>query len=428
MEFTADDRVKLLVVASDAVERRRLEAALSVEGRDLHEADSAAAADRLLDEHEIALVVLDLDLPSENGSDVLAHLRRSVRDGTVPIIVLAGQADTAARTRWFALGADEVIGKPYNPDLLTASVAARLRRATEITRWARRDMLTGLPNRAAFIRSFARLQELTPASRPPITVGIVDIDGLKFVNDTYGHAKGDEILKRVAEVLAASLRRSDTLARWGGEEFVVIFPDTDEAGAALALNQALLALRVVRFSGGTNGDTRAFAVTFSGGVAEARRDSSLEDTLQVADRLLYRAKTAGRNMVLTAAGSVLPTRKVLLVEDDLMIATLVRGVLANDGLETVHIVNGARAAVSAAGPGFSLVILDVLLPGMDGFEVLKGLRRSPSGARVPVLMLTSLKESSDIAKGFELGADDYVVKPFSPIELQARVRRLLRRA
>lgn len=119
--------------------------------------------------------------------------------------------------------------------------------------------------------------------------------------------------------------------------------------------------------------------------------------------------------------------RILLVEDDPDIATLIQIRLQRDGYEVVHLANGREAANWARQHRADLVILDVKLPGLDGFELLTLLRQQPAFAEVPIILLTSLSQEQHIVRGFELGADDYVVKPFSPVALSARVRRLLHR-
>ncbi|MDT8341544.1 MAG: response regulator [Longimicrobiales bacterium] len=115
----------------------------------------------------------------------------------------------------------------------------------------------------------------------------------------------------------------------------------------------------------------------------------------------------------------------LLVEDDSVGAALVRFRLEKDGFEVVHFEDGARALEAARGGPHALAILDGRLAGMDGFELLERLRELDHYREVPVIMLTGMGRDEDIVRGFELGADDYLVKPFSPAELMARVHRLL---
>ena len=133
----------------------------------------------------------------------------------------------------------------------------------------------------------------------------------------------------------------------------------------------------------------------------------------------YRLLTGARR---AAAGA---TPAVLAVDDDATTTAIVRAVVTRNGM-TCHVAaNGKQALESARSLNPSVIILDVNMPFIDGFEVLSTLRKDPETATIPIIMLTSVQQESDIVRGFGLGADDYVVKPFNPMELLARIRRLV---
>lgn len=165
------------------------------------------------------------------------------------------------------------------------------------------DALTGLANRASFAESFGRIRPVCERAGSPLAVALVDLDRFKSVNDTHGHAMGDEVLRRVATVVARALRSSDVVARWGGEELVVLLPDTDREGAVTALEKVLAAVRREVFVTATGA---TFSVSFSAGVAEVPRGASLEHAVTVADERLYAAKRAGRARVLGAPALARP--------------------------------------------------------------------------------------------------------------------------
>ncbi|MBE7452455.1 MAG: sensor domain-containing diguanylate cyclase [Kofleriaceae bacterium] len=165
------------------------------------------------------------------------------------------------------------------------------------------DALTGLANRASFAESFGRIRPVCERAGSPLAVALVDLDRFKSINDTHGHAMGDEVLRRVATVVARALRSSDVVARWGGEELVVLLPDTDREGAVTALEKVLAAVRREVFVTATGA---TFSVSFSAGVAEVPRGASLEHAVTVADERLYAAKRAGRARVLGASALARP--------------------------------------------------------------------------------------------------------------------------
>lgn len=156
-------------------------------------------------------------------------------------------------------------------------------------------------------------------------------------------------------------------------------------------------------------------------VAAALRKAFAKDRDADAQEVMGRTVAVGREGTGMQHGL-----KVLLVEDDPLTAALVRHRLARDGLEVHGFEDGLEAFAAVRGGGHDLVILDVKLPGMDGFELLERIRALPDTGSLPVVMLTGMGREEDIVRGLQLGANDYVLKPFSPAELSARIRRLLK--
>ena len=196
-------------------------------------------------------------------------------DDVVPLHVRSGPVHDAAGARRFAVAAFQDV--------------------RELQRHVMRDALTGLANRAAVLQTYRRDRMVGDRSGRPVAIAIIDIDHFKSINDRHGHATGDKVLQRTASTIARSLRLSDVVARWGGEEFVVILPDADAAGAVRAVEHALAAVRKLELSG-PDGET--FGVTFSAGVVVTRPGEALEIAVHRADTALYEAKRSGRDRVL----------------------------------------------------------------------------------------------------------------------------------
>jgi two-component system cell cycle response regulator len=309
---------------------------------------------------------------------------------------------------------------------LAAAVATRLQRTSETNREARQDPLTGLPNRAAFREACERARSLARRKREPLSLAILDLDRFKSVNDKYGHPVGDEVLRGVASVLTRALRGSDMVARWGGEEFVALLPNTGQKGAVQSLERALDDLRRERFTGK---DGAAFSVTFSAGVVPYPDNVTLEEAVSAADRLLYLAKVAGRNRVFGAEVDPSPPgRNVLFVSDDFTQAATARDFLEKAGFEVCFVPNDAATLLAAVDAATAVIVLDVGIPALDGKGLLRQLEPIASAQSIPIIMLAESGAEQDIVRSFEFGADDYVVKPFSAAELVARVRRLVKRS
>jgi diguanylate cyclase (GGDEF)-like protein len=170
--------------------------------------------------------------------------------------------------------------------------------------WARTDALTGVANRRALEEFLAEEGERARRHGRPLALALADVDYFKRVNDTLGHGAGDDVLCRVAEILRANVRRADRVARWGGEEFAVLLPETDAATAVARcehLRQAILREDWSRVHHSLTGLTVSIGVgvlrTGGASAGEAGVAASPRDLLTVADANLYQAKRAGRNRV-----------------------------------------------------------------------------------------------------------------------------------
>jgi diguanylate cyclase (GGDEF)-like protein len=164
----------------------------------------------------------------------------------------------------------------------------------KLERLAATDPLTGLPNRRYLHQIGDQELERVRRFNIPASLMMIDLDHFKSVNDRYGHAAGDEALRRVSELCKAELRKIDVLARFGGEEFVAILPGTDEVGAMNVADRLRLAVRNALI----NCDLGQFCVTASFGAAEmSGSDSTIDDGVARADLALYLAKRLGRDCV-----------------------------------------------------------------------------------------------------------------------------------
>ncbi|MBT3381606.1 MAG: response regulator [Lentisphaerae bacterium] len=417
--------VTMLVVDDDPAVFRILERKLAGPSRRLLWAADGRQAEKLLRQDDVALIVLDLILPDTDGRSLLLKLRQTPKTAATPVIVLSGLVNSQTKTECFALGADDYFEKPFNPEMIAAAISAKLVRLHGLSEESRRDPLTNLPNRAAFHEMYQTISSLTGREKQALCLAVVDFDHFKSVNDLHGHAKGDEVLCRAARVIAMRLRKSDVVARWGGDEFVVLLPNTPIPGALHALERALEAFREETFAAE---DDQPFHVTFSAGLVEVDQDEALEQAVGHADALLYCAKAEGRSCVMTEQdGRARKKGTVLLAEDDDMTASLIKNRLIKEGFEVLHFTDGAEALEGAPETGVSIAILDVKMPGMNGFGLLEEFRKRPAYHLVPMVVLTSMGREEDVVRGLELGADDYILKPFSLTELIARIRRLMKR-
>ena len=250
-----------------------------------------------LDDFKPDLVLMDMYMPGCTGAELAAVIRQLENYVLVPIVYLSTETDTDRRLIAMQLGADDFLTKPITPEHLISAVSTRLRRYRVLRSHIEQDSLTGLLNHAA-----AKDRLTTETARAARQQGVfclaaLDLDHFKNVNDTYGHLIGDGVLKNLAELLKRRLRRTDIVGRIGGEEFVVILPDTDTKQALHLLNELREAFSLVRQRASHN---LTFTTTFSCGIAEYKLGANANDIHLLADQALYQAKQAGRNRVMLA--------------------------------------------------------------------------------------------------------------------------------
>jgi diguanylate cyclase (GGDEF)-like protein len=278
---------------------------LEKEGYEVVQAADGLEALRLAGEHAPDLCVLDVSMPGADGYAVCRELQ--ARGPSAPsVIFLTAHAHTTARVGGLDAGAVDYVVKPFNGEELMARIRAALRTKTArdaLVVEATTDPLTGLHNRSHLEAVADDLVALADRGERPISCLMIDLDHFKAINDTYGHAAGDEVLKEAARRFSRAVRRSDVLVRYGGEEFVVLLPDTDSSGAVTMAARLRLSLEAapVAFSE-PDSDPVTIPVRASVGVASWQPSmDGAAGLISLADKALYRAKALGRDRVELAA-------------------------------------------------------------------------------------------------------------------------------
>jgi diguanylate cyclase (GGDEF)-like protein len=345
-------------------------------------------------------------------------MRERAETAPVQVMVVTARAGADARQDCYALGADAFVEKPFDPEELAADVGVRLERAARGREAALVDSLTGLVNRAG-------LESTRADMNGGCTLGVVELDDFGANAERWGWDKAERVIQAVGVALRDAIGDRAALARIGGGDFVLLREGVDTDALAEVANAALSAVKTVG-AAQVGFDTGALTATV--GVATGEGATPLDEVLDAARRRIFQAREhAGDRVLVEDAPDARPGRRVLLAEDDEISASILVHKLKKEGLEVVRFNNGMDACKAALEQVPDLVILDVKMPGLDGFEVLDQLRKDNRMSRTPIVMLTSMGQEADVVRGFALGADDYVLKPFSPVELTARVRRLLRR-
>ena len=252
----------------------------------------------VLQDFRADLVLMDMYMPQCNGQE-LATLIRQVPDYLgLPIVYLSGETDRKKQFSAMRIGAEGFLTKPVVPEELVAAVAIRAERMRTLRSLMARDSLTGLFNHTTTTHLLESAIATAARKGGELCFAMLDIDRFKSVNDTYGHAVGDQVLLALSRVLQQRLRTTDIVGRYGGEEFAVILPDVSSARATLLIDELRQSFSRLVFQS-ASGD---FSCTFSAGVAAYPAYQRIEVLREAADKALYKAKDGGRNCVICDGG------------------------------------------------------------------------------------------------------------------------------
>ncbi len=274
--------------------------------------DGAAGLKLLSDpEQAVDVVCCDLNMPHMDGYQFLRMAKANPELANIPIVMLTSESDVSDVVKTFELGANDFISKPFISSILRVRLKNMLKikqlqdqlkaQRDMMEEMATRDSLTDLANRRSFRSSLKDEFNRFLRFGDPVSLLLADLDHFKKINDTYGHPRGDTVLKETARIILDAMRAVDLVARFGGEEFVVIMPSTDLDGACIAAERVRAAIEAHHFEG----LPEAGVITVSIGVARLLEDVEDMDVLiKMADDALYRAKESGRNRVEGAEGTL----------------------------------------------------------------------------------------------------------------------------
>jgi two-component system cell cycle response regulator len=303
---------KLLLVEDSEAQGAHIRATLQRQGYEVHWAQSGIEGLKLARSLKPDLIVLDVVMQDMDGLAVCRWLKMSIESRDIPIIMLTVRGELQERVEGLNIGADDYLPKPFADEELDARIFAALRvKATEhelkrrnselqsmlhhVEALAITDPLTGLFNRRRFDDVLKREFAVTKRYATALSCLMVDVDHFKRINDLYGHDAGDRVLCGVASRLSARLREVDTAARFGGEEFAVLLPQTPKQGAMIVAERIAGVVRRDHFEFADG----SASVTVSVGVADSRdvTGSAPEALIKAADTALYLAKSRGRDQV-----------------------------------------------------------------------------------------------------------------------------------
>ncbi len=298
----------ILIVDDRTLSSEHFATMLATEHRPEIETDPSAALFRAA-EGNFDLLIVSLGLENFDGLRLCSQIRSLDRTRNVPILAVADADSSTRLVRGLEIGVNDYLLRPIDKNELLARVRTQIRkrRYTERLRdnvqmsieMAITDALTGLYNRRYMESHVGTLVEQAAARGKPLTMLVLDIDYFKSINDSHGHDAGDDVLREFAIRIRKSIRGIDLACRYGGEEFVVVMPETDLAVATMVAER--LRRRIASEAFPIQQGARSIEVTISIGIATLGRDDNAASVIKRADQALYRAKRDGRNRVVPDA-------------------------------------------------------------------------------------------------------------------------------
>jgi len=382
------------------------------------------------------LILLDLVMPDMDGFEVLSKLSDNANTKEIPVLFITGSTDRDNEIKGLTAGAVDYIHKPLNEALVKVRVKHQIQLITQfrkIEHLSMSDQLTDLPNRRSFEIKISEEWDRASREQTPLSLLMLDIDHFKKYNDTHGHQQGDAALIAISTLLKDVLRRpGDFVARWGGEEFIMLLPNTT-AGGAYDVAEKIRELTEDLSIPAPKGVITRMTVSIGVNTRLPGQSTSIDKFVSWTDMALYTAKNKGRNKVCvfempTEDGDFekkeIKQRIIFIVDDKETNLTVAEDALVKD-YRVIALPSAEKmfGALNKFTP--DLILLDVEMPGMNGFEAMKKLKESDKYADIPVIFLTGLSDAESEAYGIELGAVDFIMKPFTEPVLINRIKKHL---
>ena len=288
---------RVLVVDDSETMIRFLKRTLTGAGMSVHVEMHPDKVLNAITEFNPDLILMDMYMPLCDGQELSRIIRQYETFTSLPIVFLSSETDIKKQLAAMQIGADDFLTKPIDPEHLITSVATRVQRHRILSSYMVQDSLTGLLNHTKLKQRLDQTLQKALRSKIPMAFAMVDIDFFKKVNDSYGHPMGDRVIKSLSRLLQKRLRKTDSIGRYGGEEFAVIFWDADAASASKILDEIRSDFAKIDH----HFENKIFSCSFSAGVAGFPEYPDGQNISNAADRALYVAKRGGRNQVIIAS-------------------------------------------------------------------------------------------------------------------------------
>ena len=287
------DLKNILIVDDEADMRKVLAQRFEHKGMHVFTANTGEEAVKIAQEIHPDIILLDIMMPGMDGMTANEKLKSDTSTKDIPVVFLSAKSMMEDKIKGFNKGADDYVTKPFDFEELYARITAILEKKKRYEEMAMQDSLTGLYNRRFFDKKYAELYDIAERYGRIYSLVIIDIDNFKNINDKYGHAEGDHVLRKTAEVIKTNFRKTDIAARYGGDEFTVLMPETGQEAAQKALDnlRSILSMETA-FS---ENKSVSYSISMSMGAGTYRKGLTKIQIFELADSIMYKEKHEKQN-------------------------------------------------------------------------------------------------------------------------------------
>lgn len=384
------------------------------------------------------LILLDVLMPGTDGYAICGQLKDDPRTRDIPVIFVSSLSDEGQEARGLLAGAVDYVTKPISAPILTARIRNHLeikRQRDRLERESLRDDLTGLGNRTRLDDALNAEWRRAARTKQPVSLMVVSVDGFEQFSRIYGPLATRDCLRRVGTALASSAQRpGDIVGRFPPDRFVGVLPDTDEQGALAVGERMRAAVRTLDVPHAEAGPDATMTVSVALTTSRPRPGEHPAFALEKVLEHLTEAQKQGRDRCISteqgAAAPVAVTRppteagslgRLLIVDDDPVSVEVLSELVRHAGYAVSALGDSTTAVATIQRETPDLVLLDLRMPGLDGFEVCTRLKKNPATAGIPVVFLSIVDDPAEKLRAFEVGGADYVGKTFHPEEVLARI-------
>lgn len=425
--------MKILLVEDSATLRHAMSQYINDAGHTPLIARSGEEALQLLEDTPVDMIIMDVEMPGLNGFETTRLIREWLGGHWIPIIFVTGLNEDENYREGIEAGGDDYLIKPVSSMIIKAKIRAMERIAdmrdqlhrlnAELETLSQLDSLTQIYNRRTF-NEIAQQQWLVAARQQlPVSALMIDVDHFKLYNDHYGHLAGDSCLKKVTQAIKSCLNRpSDLLGRFGGEEFVVLLPETDINGAFRVAEAITKAVEAQALPHEVSTTSAVVTVSVGGACCPRTNGHDLEELIKTADRALYKAKRTGRNRSLV--DEVASHRTLLIVDPSQDTPQRITALLQSrcNILTTDNIPEALEIAFDVHP---DLVIIDSKLADKNDNAFYHQLARVPKTASIPLLLLADGGCDERPATDGDFNVRGCLSKPLHEQALLQKVQELL---